>query len=271
MKHLRSILAVLLSFTLCVSLMAPAFAAPSSGNNGNGVTCDDSDSGFHNCTDPIGSVSNNNGNNKETQYGYCDCCGKPVHMDQGLNGGGNDKTNHWHGGWPSGATDPNQPTPEPTATPSATPEPTATPSATPEPTATPSATPEPTAPPSATPEPSTEPSTVPDNNEVEVPENYTPLDDQPNEVEVPDENIPLNDLPEEAAVEEPEVELEDPEIPLAEEPEEEEEIELEDPEIPLADVPSTGDSFSLWYVAAAISALGLVVLLATDEKKEQEI
>lgn len=93
-----------------------------------------------------------------------------------------------------------------------------------------------------------------------TPEN--PNQNQPAE-EIPEPEIPLAEVPIEDDVEIPE-----PEIPLAETPEE---IEIEEPAVPLADVPQTGDGISLWYVTAAVSALGLTLLLITGKKKEQEI
>lgn len=93
-----------------------------------------------------------------------------------------------------------------------------------------------------------------------TPEN--PNQNQPAE-EIPEPEIPLAEVPVEDDVEIPE-----PEIPLAETPEE---IEIEEPAVPLADVPQTGDGISLWYVTAAVSALGLTLLLITGKKKEQEI
>ena len=48
------------------------------------------------------------------------------------------------------------------------------------------------------------------------------------------------------------------------------EVDLPDDPTPLANVPQTGDISLVWYVMAAVSSMGLCLLLATNKKKEQE-
>lgn len=69
-------------------------------------------------------------------------------------------------------------------------------------------------------------------------------------------------------VEEPDVDIEEPEVPLVEEPEIE--IEIEEPDVPLADVPETGDGSGLWFMSAVLSAMGLALLFFTRKREGQE-
>ena len=135
-----------------------------------------------------------------------------------------------------------------------TPEP--TPSTDPEPTSTPDTDPEPT------PTPDTDPEPTP------TPEQTQPVDEETetedNEVDVDDPNVPLDENP---------VEIDDPEVPLAEKPEEPEkleEMELENPDTPLADVPQTGDNSHTWGILAALSGIGLMWLALLDKKNKDK-
>lgn len=96
-------------------------------------------------------------------------------------------------------------------------------------------------------DPSTDPSTVPSG---------TPVDNSETET-VNNQEIPLNG--------EPETEIEEPEVPLEEEPELE--IEIEDPGVPLAEVPQTGDESLFWTFCAALSGAGLIFLALADWKR----
>ncbi|MBQ4649656.1 MAG: LPXTG cell wall anchor domain-containing protein [Firmicutes bacterium] len=53
--------------------------------------------------------------------------------------------------------------------------------------------------------------------------------------------------------------IEEPEVPLAEEPEFEEPVEIEEPEVPLAEVPKTGDNMMVWLLAAILSLIGAAI------------
>lgn len=92
------------------------------------------------------------------------------------------------------------------------------------------------------------PNTPENDDDVDVPEPETPLNETPNEnedVEVPDVEIPLAEMPDE-------------------------EIEIPDEEIPLADVPQTGDMSAQWCVMTAMAAAGLMVLVMIERKKREE-
>jgi len=72
-------------------------------------------------------------------------------------------------------------------------------------------------------------------------------------------------VPEEPAVEPPVV-IEEPEVPLADEPvETEEPVEIEEPEAPLAEAPKTGDNMMTWAMMAILSLAGLA---AVSRKRE---
>lgn len=85
------------------------------------------------------------------------------------------------------------------------------------------------------------------------PVNSEPVNSSP--VEIDDPEVPLT--------EEPDLEIDEPEIPLDEEPE----IELDDPDIPLADVPQTGDESLFWTFCAVTSGAGLLFLALMDQKR----
>lgn len=79
----------------------------------------------------------------------------------------------------------------------------------------------------------------------------------------PPESQQVIEDPEVPLVEEPDLEIDEPEIPLDEEPE----IELDDPDIPLADVPQTGDESLFWTFCAVTSGAGLLFLALMDQKR----
>lgn len=87
-----------------------------------------------------------------------------------------------------------------------------------------------------------------------------PTPPTPPEQEIEEPDVPL--------VEEPDVDIEEPEVPLVEEPEIE--IEIEEPDVPLADVPETGDGSGLWFMSAVLSAMGLALLFFTRKREGQE-
>ena len=66
---------------------------------------------------------------------------------------------------------------------------------------------------------------------------------------------------------EPPVEIEDPDVPLVEEPVIEEPVEIEEPEVPLAEVPETGAEMNFWPFITLISALSLLVMAVANRKK----
>ena len=84
--------------------------------------------------------------------------------------------------------------------------------------------------------------------------------DEPKNDKTP--NVPHED----SKIDEPEMEIDEPETPLAEEPEVE--IEIEDSSIPLADVPRTGDNSHIWAIFAMISGVGLALLALLDKKSK---
>ena len=95
--------------------------------------------------------------------------------------------------------------------------------------------------------------------ETDVPEEQPPLVDvpdvQPPLVDVPDVQPPLVEWPDTAPV----VNVPDEQPPL---------VEVPDEDVPMTGVPQTGDYSMVWYVAALLSALGLIVL--TFKKREDE-
>lgn len=104
---------------------------------------------------------------------------------------------------------------------------------------------------------------------------YTYVEPQP-PVVIEDPDVPLAEDP---PVEEPVVEIEEPDVPLAEEPDveieepdvpmaEEPAVEIEEPNVPLADVPETGDRSLLWGGLTLISGSGLVFLAVKGKKRQ---
>jgi len=65
----------------------------------------------------------------------------------------------------------------------------------------------------------------------------------------------------------PPVIIEEPEVPLADEPV----VEIPDEEVPLANVPMTGDETALYAIMALASGLGLVYLALSGKKREDEM
>jgi LPXTG-motif cell wall-anchored protein len=81
-----------------------------------------------------------------------------------------------------------------------------------------------------------------------------PLSQQPDDTELPDGDVPLAELPEDDV---PLAELPEDDVPLAELPED---------DVPLASAPKTGDTSMVWLAAAILSACGLLWLVVFDGK-----
>ena len=83
--------------------------------------------------------------------------------------------------------------------------------------------------------------------------------------DITDPEVPLDnpDIPDE-------VSLDDPEVPLADEPPTEEEIE--DEGVPLGGIPKTGDNNAIvvWLGLATASGAGIIILLTSKRKEERE-
>ncbi len=75
---------------------------------------------------------------------------------------------------------------------------------------------------------------------------------------IADEAVPVADTADENV---PLANIIDEEVPLA---------TILDDDVPLAGVPKTGDVSVMWYVMAALSAIGLSCLLTLEQKKRQE-
>ncbi|MCQ2565308.1 MAG: VWA domain-containing protein [Clostridia bacterium] len=92
------------------------------------------------------------------------------------------------------------------------------------------------------------------------PEPETPVEpEEPEDIEEPE--VPLTEEPE---ITEEFEDVTEPEVPLAAAPEEFEDL-LED-EVPLAAVPATGDRAIIWFVLSIMAALGLAVLTIEEKK-----
>jgi len=70
---------------------------------------------------------------------------------------------------------------------------------------------------------------------------------------------------------EPVIEIPEEEVPLAPAPVEEPIVEIPDEEVPLANVPMTGDETALYAIMALASGLGLVYLVLSGKKREDEM
>lgn len=81
----------------------------------------------------------------------------------------------------------------------------------------------------------------------------------PVEIEEPD--VPLVDEP--TPAEDP-VEIDEPDVPLAEDPD----VEIDEPDVPLADVPKTGDVSLIWEAVALASGTGLAGLAFGKKKRK---
>lgn len=113
----------------------------------------------------------------------------------------------------------------------------------------------------------------------DAPEDKDPIGSNPSETDVPDEQPPLTDISDE---EPPLVDSPDQQPPMTDLPAEWPplaevadpsatdlvETDISDEDVPLASVPQTGDISLVWYVAVAMSAMGLVAL--TLKKREDE-
>lgn len=113
----------------------------------------------------------------------------------------------------------------------------------------------------------------------DAPEDKDPIGSNPPETDVPDEQPPLTDISDE---EPPLVDSPDQQPPMTDLPAEWPplaevadpsatdlvETDISDEDVPLASVPQTGDISLVWYVAVAMSAMGLVAL--TLKKREDE-
>ena len=92
------------------------------------------------------------------------------------------------------------------------------------------------------------------------PEPETPVEpEEPEDIEEPE--VPLTEEPE---ITEEFEDVTEPEVPLAAAPEEFE--DLPEDEVPLAAVPETGDRAIVWFVLSIMAALGLAVLTIEEKK-----
>lgn len=90
-----------------------------------------------------------------------------------------------------------------------------------------------------------------EESELDIPEEETPL------VNIPEEEPPLVDIPEEKP---PLVDIPEEEPPLFDIPEE---------DVPQSAVPQTGDNSGIWAVMAAMSFMGIVLLVLTGKRREE--
>ena len=82
------------------------------------------------------------------------------------------------------------------------------------------------------------------------------------ETDLGDDDVPMGELPDAPGTgetEDPGVELEEPDVPMG---------ELPEGEVPLVDVPATGDSLTAWIAAAVVTGAGLVWLVLTGRKRQ---
>lgn len=111
---------------------------------------------------------------------------------------------------------------------------------------------------------------VPDPDPEPGPDDDDDDDDDPRPTPTPTPTVTIPDEPVPQGPSEEDVDIEDPDVPQSDLPPTEEEIV--DEGVPMGDMPQTGDDSGLylWMALAAVSGCGLVYLLVTGRRKEEQ-